>query len=477
MKKQLHGLFFVSWLVFSTAGAQQLIVPPYLQPGAVSNLSRERKVVVWQTDSVPGEYKVEFGIGPKVEGISKPSTAKITSVKLNISNKPTYLYRAQLNGLKFDESYAYRVSRNGAPIAEASFKTRTKKSQTNFIVFGDCGARSPGQAKIAYQVFQQKPDFVLVTGDNVYSRGLEREYRSNFFPFYLAPIADSLRGAPLMNSIPFYMLLGNHDVMSSDLDKEPDGLAYFYYNDLPLNAPVTSLRVEPTGSAERVKAFKRNTESRYPAMANFSFDYGNVHIACLDSNPYANPLDSDLVTWLTNDMNNSKADWKIVAYHHPGFNTSTTHYDDQQMRLLAPVLENLKVDLVLAGHVHNYQRSFPLKFKLTLDPTGKRYVVSPEGRVDGTFTIDENFDGVTNTKPQGIVYIVSGAGGAKLYDGHITNNPEMWKHDLPGNWVPFTAKLVSDIHSFTRIETDGKKLVLKQMDAKGITFDQITITK
>lgn len=477
MKAQVFALLIGTCSAVFSASAQQIIVPPYLQPGNVSNLMREKKVLIWHTDSVQAEYKVEFGIGPKVEGMSKPSTAKITSVQLNIYNKPTYLYRAQLNGLKFDESYAYRVSRNGSPIAESSFKTRTKKSRTNFIVFGDCGARSPGQAKIAYQVFQQKPDFVLVTGDNVYSRGLEKEYRSNFFPFYLSPIADSLRGAPLMNSIPFYMLLGNHDVASSDLGKEGDGLAYFYYNDLPLNAPATKLRLEATGSSERVKAFEKNTESRFPGMANFSFDYGNVHIACLDSNPYANPLDRDLMTWLVNDMNNSKADWKIVAYHHPPFNTAVSHYDDQQMRLLAPVLEDLKVDLVLAGHVHNYQRSFPLKFELHLDSTRTRYVISPEGRVNGSFTLDEKFDGVTNTKPQGIVYIVSGSGGAKLYDGHLTNSPELWKHNLPGNWVPFTAKLVSDIHSFTRIETDGKKLVLKQMDVNGNTFDQITITK
>jgi 3',5'-cyclic AMP phosphodiesterase CpdA len=477
MRIQTTGLLLIACLVAYTTGAQQIIVPPYLQPGNASNLLRERKVLIWHTDSIQAEYKVEFGIGPKVEGMTKPSTAKITSVQLKLYNRPTYLYRAELNGLKFDESYAYRVSRNGSPIAESSFKTRTKKSQTNFIVFGDCGARSPGQAKIAYQVFQQKPDFVLVTGDNVYSRGLEKEYRTNFFPFYLHPIPDTLRGAPLMSSIPFYMLLGNHDVAASDLGKEADGLAYFYYNDLPLNAPIPRLRVEATGSPERTKAFEKNTESRFPAMANYSFDYGNVHIACLDSNPYANPLDRDVMNWLVNDMNSSKADWKIVAYHHPAFNTSVSHYDDQQMRLIAPVLEDLKVDLVLAGHVHNYQRSFPLKFELKLDSTGRRYVVTPEGRVDGTFTLDEKFDGATNTKPNGIVYVVSGSGGARLYDGQLTNNPELWKHDLPTNWVPFTAKLVSDIHSFTRIETDGKKLVLKQMDVKGNTFDQITITK
>ena len=438
---------------------------------------KERKVLIWHTDSVEAEYKVEFGLGTKVEGMSKPSAAKITSQRLRLYDRPTYLYHTQLNGLKFDETYAYRVSRNGESIGEGSFRTRTKKPQTNFVVFGDCGARSPQQAKIAYQVFQQKPDFVLIVGDVVYSRGLEREYRTNFFPFYTSPVADTLRGAPLMTSIPFYTLLGNHDVMATDLDKEHGGLAYFYYNDLPLNAPITQLTIEATGTPERIRDFKNDTESRYPKMANYSFDYGNVHIACLDSNPYANPLDRDLLTWLVNDMKASRADWKIVACHHPAFNTSETHYDDQQMRLLAPILEELKVDMVLAGHVHNYQRTVPIKFSPKLDSMKTHYVITPEGRIDGTFTLDNKFDGVTNTKAEGIVYITTGAGGGGLYDPKLTAEPELWKHELPGNWVPFTVKLVSNINSFTKIETDGKKLTLKQVDSKGNTFDQITITK
>jgi hypothetical protein len=140
-------------------------------------------------------------------------------------------------------------------------------------------------------------------------------------------------------------------------------------------------------------------------------------------------------------------------------------------------LEQLGVDMVLTGHVHNYQRTLPLTFKPKVDSTGKRYVVSPEGRVDGKFTLDTLYDGVTNTKPNGIIYIVTGAGGAPLYDPSLSGKPELWKHDPQENWVPFTTKIVSDIHSFTTIETNGKKLVLKQMNAQGVAFDEIIITK
>jgi len=461
-------------LVSITVHSQTLLVHPYLQPGNSPTLSREQKVLIWQTDSIPGKYKVEFALdslGPK------PSVAKVSVTKLNLKNKTTYLYRANLSGLKFDSNYAYRVCLNEKPVTDGAFATRSKKPETKFAVFGDCGAGTPQQAEIAYQVYQQNPQFVLVTGDNVYKSGLEPEYRKNFFPYYNAQDANAATGAPLMGKIPFYMLLGNHDVFGFDFDKTPDGLAYFYYNDLPLNGPVTPYVIEPTGNDALVKAFRSGTGSRYPRMSNYSFDYGNVHITCIDANPHANPLDPTFVQWLAEDLRNSKADWKIVSYHHPGFNSSKAHYDYQTMRLLSPVLEQLGVDLVLTGHVHNYQRTMPLTFEPKKNQTGTQYVISDEGRVDGKFTLDEAYDGVTNTKPKGIIYIVTGAGGAPLYDVTLSGKPDLWKHDPQDNWVPFTTKIVSDIHSFTMVETAGKKLVLNQLDAKGVVFDEIMITK
>jgi hypothetical protein len=53
----------------------------------------------------------------------------------------------------------------------------------------------------------------------------------------------------------------------------------------------------------------------------------------------------------------------------------------------------------------------------------------------------------------------------------------MWKHEPTENWVPFTKKLISDINSFTFIETEGKKLTLKQLDGQGAEIDHIIMTK
>jgi hypothetical protein len=366
---------------------------------------------------------------------------------------------------------------NDKSIASDSFRTRTKKTFTRFVAMGDFGEETKQQGAIAYRIAQQKPQFVLTTGDNVYFNGLEEEYHKNFFPYYLSIGGKPAKGASLMNTIPFYMVLGNHDVRSDSLDREPGSFAYFYYNDLPLNAPVIKHSVAIHGSVKLVKAFKKNTKPRFPGMSNFSFDNGNVHITCLYVHDYANPLDPILVDWLTHDIGESKADWKIVTFHNPGFNSSKAHYDEQLMRLLSPLFEKLNVNLVLTGHVHNYQRSVPLFFAPHKNKSGTHYVITPEGYVNGTFTLDKEYDGIVRTTPKGIIYIVTGAGGGPLYDPNFSQKPELWKHEPKENWEPFTEKFISNKHSFTLIETKGKELSLQQIDLEGKVIDQIKITQ
>lgn len=470
-------LTFFLLLTGFAAFSQKLVVPPYLQPGNAPSLSKEMKVVLWQTDSAEGNFTVTYAEGSTLDGAAKIATAKVSSEALLFPGRTSFVYRAQLTGLNFDSEYAYRVSLGEKVITSSSFKTRTKKPAVRFVAMGDMGTASPQQRAVAYQIYQVKPQFVLATGDLAYNNGLEREYRVRFFPIYTTAEASPEKGAPLMQSVPFYLFAGNHDFYGADLGKFPDGMAIFYYADSPLNGPLTQFSTEVTGPPDRIKAFKKASDGRFPKMNNYSFEEGNVHITVLDANSYVNPLDAALVDWMKRDIGSTKADWKIISFHHPGFSSSKAHYDYQQMRLLAPLLEELGVDLAITSHVHNYQRSKPLKFAPKMNEAGDQYIISPEGRVDGKFTLDEKFDGVTSTKANGIIYVVSGCGGAALYDPVMSNKPETWVHEPTTNWVPYTVKLISDVHSFTLVETNGKQLTLKQIDMKGGLLDEIKMTK
>jgi acid phosphatase type 7 len=117
--------------------------------------------------------------------------------------------------------------------------------------------------------------------------------------------------------------------------------------------------------------------------------------------------------------------------------------------------------------VHNYQRSFPLKYVAEKGPDG--VMVRNKSLVPGQWTLDKNFDGKDKTRPDGVIYLVTGAGGAGLY------NPE--QQDKPESWQPFTNKFISKVHSITVADVDGKNLTIRQVSAEGEVLDKFVVTK
>ena len=226
-------------------------------------------------------------------------------------------------------------------------------------------------------------------------------------------------------------------------------------------APKTSHALN--GNVDTQAKFLAGAKPRYPVMANYSFDYGNSHWTVLDSNPYMDWNNPELRAWVEKDLAGaSNATWRFVAFHHPGFNSSTSHFYDQWMRYLTPVFEKGVVDVVFSGHVHNYQRTFPLTFT----PKGE---TGPRGEVDGAFNFDTQFADGATAKPRGIIYIVSGAGGAGLYNPELQATPEKWQI--------FTDKYIADQNSFSAIEVDGKKFKFRQIGADGKKLDAFQIIK
>jgi hypothetical protein len=164
-----------------------------------------------------------------------------------------------------------------------------------------------------------------------------------------------------------------------------------------------------------------------------------------------------------------------VIFHHPPFNVGAEHYEVQHMRVLAPLFESHRVDFVLSGHEHNYQRARPLRFAPD-GPGRSAAVAAKDRRVAGAFTVDRAFDGIRTTRPNGVIYVVTGAGGKHLYDAGYTDNPAMWTHADDG-LADYVAKMVADRHSITVFNVDGRVLTMKQIDEAGAECDRITVTK
>ncbi len=350
----LRGLILLVCAASLAFAADPFIEKPYLQLGNMPSLSdKESMLVMWhaadRNDAWAVDYKVADGKWAKAQ-VGVAHRVVVAGIE------PHRVMEARLTGLKPGEQFSYRVRQSEEVVFQATGRARKAVGQPyRFAVFGDCAQMTDGQRAIANQVVQAKPDFLFITGDIVYSRGKIAEYREKYFPYY------NTEETPLIRSTLLLAAPGNHDTAGADFTRDPDAMAYFYYWSQPTNGFVAPPPM--VGTEEAKKAFLDAAGPTFPKMANFSFDYGNSHWTVLDSNKYNDWTKPEFREWLIKDLKAAQnAGWRFVGFHHPGFNSSKVHFGDQWMRLLAPIFEQYIVDIVFAGHVHNYQRSWPMKF-------------------------------------------------------------------------------------------------------------------
>ena len=251
-------------------------------------------------------------------------------------------------------------------------------------------------------------------------------------------------------------------------------------------------------------------------MSNYSFDYGNVHFVFLDANPHLfdNILPGDatfqspptfpfpsypsiLSDWLIHDLDSSNQTWKVVVYHQPAFSSGNATLRNDQMRTVAKFLEDHGVNLVFNGHEHNYQRTLPLR---ALPATTQ----APNPAGPAAVAVDSVFDGVHNTVPDGVIYLVEGAGGNRDFDNalpnprgsapltidqddsatgqsvpllgktypngpaswldtHLTNSAMTTFLPTAGSGMKITTKFKAKVFSFADIVVNGNQLTLRQI--------------
>ncbi len=141
----------------------------------------------------------------------------------------------------------------------------------------------------------------------------------------------------------------------------------------------------------------------------YSFDYGDVHFAVLNTGDTMETDDYDLtveqVEWLKKDLKSTDKKWKIVALHNPLYSPGKYGSDDIYSRVavalrkqLDPIFSEYGVDLVLNGHDHVYSQSYPI-------------TASGKTVKDGT---KETINGISYyVKPQGTIHLESGTAGSQ----------------------------------------------------------------
>lgn len=446
---RLISVFFTALCAF---GAGPFLAEPYLQLGTGP---KSGMAILWHAEDRDADFQVRTRPSDSSKW-SKPVAASWQRIGVK-SVEPHRVWSVSLVTLPAGREFDYEVLLAGKPVFAARAMSRKgPKQSARIAVWGDCGQNSPEQKQIAYQASLQKPDMVFITGDIVYGKGRVTEYREKHFPVYNAAEASPRTGAPLLRSVLFTASTGNHDIAEKDFTKYPDTQAYYYYWKQPLNGPLGEpgpFTSKLEGDKEAIEAFQKAAGPNYPRMANFSFDYGDTHWTVLDGNPYVDWTDKALWEWVARDLEAAaRKPWRFVGFHHPGFNSSKAHFREQQMRVLAPLFERYNVQVVFTGHVHNYQRSYPM----TYDPAS------------GKWKLHRDYDEKTG-KPQGVTYLVTGAGGARLY------NPE--QQDDPKSWQEFTKVFISKVNTLTVMDVSASEAVIRQVDVDGKEVDRFAIKR
>lgn len=306
---------------------------------------RNTMTVMWQTRKEAGSV-VEFG---QTEALGKAADGKTVSYAYQTG----VIHEATLTGLRPDTQYWYRAgSVEGGFSAPASFRTAPNGVRDfTFTALGDHGTTPDSRANV-WHMLADRPAFQLLLGDYSYANGNQ-------------PIWDEWFTLiePFTRSIPMMAALGNHE------NERIEGNRIGYVSALARTA-----MPEP--------------ETRY------FFDYCGVRFVAYNSDDRQNPEQRE---WLEKTLRDArekdKVRWLIVFKHHPLYSSNVNRLDNQELiSELREMLDKYKVDLVLAGHNHNYERSYPLRGAepVSTDPTG-------------------------SNKSAGVVFVVSGGGGKSLY--------------------------------------------------------------
>lgn len=288
-----------------------LIRGPFLQLPEADGVT-----VAWSTDAL---------VGGSVDWGSDPSCSDGTVD----TDAPARRHTAHLPLPHDGRDYYYRV-RSGDLILADGVALRTPRAahqRWRAVVYGDFGTHVSPNRTIGLAIHALNPDLQLTVGDNNQRDGAPGDYDPQWF----RPFTEVMRYAPIMPA------LGNHDWPSRE------GFWMQEYFTLPQNGPA-----EPAGLLEK----------------NYSFDYGAVHFAVIDTEYFEKNRTAEMAAirdWLQADLAATDKLWKIVILHRPPYTSLGNHGPQQRVReYICPVMEQAGVQIVFQGHNHLYERSQPI---------------------------------------------------------------------------------------------------------------------
>lgn len=330
-QRKRFGAFLLAlamlFVMLPTAGAVEDGSPAFQNGPYLLAPKTDGMVVVWESTEAAA---ATIAYGTEADALCDPIPVEINADAPDFQGKRMNLYHYKLTGLQPGTRYYYEVRLEGGETCKASFRTLSADPEAIRLVSLSDSHIFATRAELDAAVKDYDPDIMLHCGDIVEGTGAQAEQ----FSFWLqAKVEDDF-----IHSYPVVYASGNHD----------QGGIYF-------DTYIYSIQDEEYGAA---------------VEGDSSFNYGNLHIITMNSNPWglfqmnseATGQQADAATiqlirdsmdWLKADLESSAAkdaEFRIIFMHHPVSDAYTKRY-------IPDVIEPGNVDLLLSGHTHSYARA------------------------------------------------------------------------------------------------------------------------
>jgi calcineurin-like phosphoesterase family protein len=249
------------------------------------------------------------------------------------------------------------------------------KSIFNFVAVGDWDCTSETEDTVD-NIIDQDPELVLALGDLSYNG------KAKCWLDLIEPIADKTK-----------IVIGNHEDDSSKLRK--DYMNYF------------------------------GLEKQY-----YSFNQKNIHFLALSTETSFDE-GSEQYEFAKQDLEKYSKDpfidWIIVFYHQYMYGSGSGIPEEKDFReVYHPLFDKYKVDLALQGHLHVYERTYPITFN---DDDEDEPVVQ-----DSTPNIYKN--------PKGTIFLIVGTGGA--HDMQLSSLKDFSAEGISGDFGIVNIEIEND---------------------------------
>lgn len=291
-------------------------------------------------------------------------------------------------------------------------------TEFNFIAVGDWGCGSETK-KMVKNMIDEDPELILGLGDYSYVKNV------NCWLDLVNPIDNRMKIA-----------IGNHDT-DQTVDKSQNELD------------------------ERLQKYMDHFSFH---KQFYSFNYQNIHFLAMSTEvPFKE--NSEQYKYVVADLQltskNPTTDWLIVYVHKPFYSSPNSGHSSVAREMISlrdtyhPLFDKYEVDLILQGHVHNYQRTFPLNFN---NSNSLKPIIT--GHYENNYNQSE-----------GPIFTIVGTGG-------IASRGVPYFHsfaDAPADYmaVQFQAIGFLNLH----VSHNGTLLVGEFQSNDGIIMDRFTMNK